>query len=86
MERELRLELYLSLLLLGADPILLGALETWRDGAGDKEVLTDLRNWNEAKLLEMKEWLATMSGAELQDASRRIQDYESARAELKQAA
>ena len=86
MERELRQELYLSLVLLGADPILLGALETWRGGAGDKEVLADLRNWNEAKLLEMKEWLATMSGEELQDAARRIEDYESARAELRQAA
>ena len=85
MERELRLELYLSLLLLGADPILLGALETWRDGAGDKEVLADLRNWNEAKLLEMKEWLPTMTGAELEAAQERIRQYEDARQALAQA-
>ena len=62
MDRELRQELYLSLLLLGADPMLLGALETWREGADEQDVLADVRNWNEAKRLEMKEWLATMSG------------------------
>jgi hypothetical protein len=86
MERELRLELYLSLLLLGADSLLLGALATWREGADDKDVLDDVRNWNEAKVLEMKEWLATMSGPELEEARSRIRQYEDARTALKQAA
>jgi len=31
-------------------------------------LVADLANWNEAKVLEMKEWLATMSGEELQAA------------------
>jgi hypothetical protein len=86
MNRDLRQELYLSLLLLGADPILLGALETWREGADEQDVLADVRNWNEAKRLEMKEWLATMSGAELEQARSRIHQYENARSALKQAA
>jgi hypothetical protein len=86
MERDLRLELYLSLLLLGADSILLGALATWRDGAEENDVRADVRNWNEAKLLEMKEWLATMSGAELEATRSRIRQYEEARAALKKAA
>jgi hypothetical protein len=86
MERDLRQELYLALVLLGADAMLLGALETWRDGAEEKDVLADVRNWNEAKLLEMEEWLATMSGAELEEARSRIRQYEDARTSLKQAA
>jgi hypothetical protein len=86
MERDLRQELHLALVLLGADAMLLGALETWRDGAEEKDVLADVRNWNEAKLLEMEEWLATMSGAELEEARSRIRQYEDARTSLKQAA
>ncbi len=86
MERELRVELYLCLLLLGADSLLLGALDTWREGAEDKDVLEDVRNWNEAKVLEMKEWLATMSAPELEEARSRIRQYEDARTALKQAA
>jgi hypothetical protein len=86
MDRELRQELYLSLLLLGADSMLLGALETWREGAEERDVLADVRNWNEAKLAEMKEWLATMSGAELDEARSRIRQYEDARNTLKRAA
>ena len=86
MDRDLRLELYLSLLLLGADPMLLGALAAWRDGTEEKDFVADVRNWNEAKLLEMKEWLPTMSGSELESAQERIQQYETARESLKQAA
>ena len=86
MERDLRLELYLSLLLLGADPMLLSALEAWRDGTEEKDVLADLRNWNEAKLLEMKEWLPTMTGSELEAVQERIRQYEAARESLGQAA
>jgi hypothetical protein len=86
MERDVRMELYLSLLLLGADPMLLAALAAWRDGTDEKDVLADLRNWNEAKLLEMKEWLPTMTGAELEAAQERIRQYEDARQALAQAA
>lgn len=86
MERDLRQELYLALVLTGADGMLLGALETWREGAEEKDVLADVRNWNEAKVLEMKEWLATMGGSELDEARSRIRQYEDARNILKQAA
>ena len=86
MDRNLRLELYLSLLLLGADSLLLGTLAAWRDGIDEEEVLAELHNWNEAKLLEMKEWLSTMSGSELEAAQERIRQYEDMRETLKQAA
>jgi hypothetical protein len=86
MQRDLRMELYLSLVLLGADSILLGALASWRDGLEEKDVLADLRNWNEAKLLEMKEWLPTMTGSELEDVQARVRQYENARQALKRAA
>ena len=86
MERDLRMELYLCLLLLGADSMLLGALASWRDGTDDGDVLADLRNWNEAKRLEMKEWVPTMTGSELASAQERIRQYEEAREALKQVA
>ena len=82
MDREIRRELYLSLLLLGADSMLLGALE----GDGEQDLLAELRNWNEAKVLEMEEWLSTMTGAELEAAQQRIRQYREARATLKKAA
>jgi hypothetical protein len=49
-------------------------------------VCADLHNWNEAKLLEMKEWVTTMSGSELESAQERIRQYEEAREALRQAA
>jgi len=82
MEREVRTEIYLSLLLLGADPMLLGTIESM----DDKELLADLRNWNEAKRLELKEWLPTMSGEQLQAVQQRLAEYESLRKSLKKAA
>jgi len=84
MQRDLRFELYLALLLLGADPMLLGSLAAWRDGVDDA-LIADLANWNEAKVLEMKEWLATMSGEELEAAQSRIRQYEEARGALSEA-
>jgi hypothetical protein len=72
MDRELREELYLSFLLLGADAMLLGAL----DNADPQDLLADLRNWNEAKLSELKEWLPTMSGSRLEAVEERIRQYE----------
>ena len=82
MKRDLRLELYLALLLLGADEMLLASLRAWREAADDDALVADLANWNEAKVLEMKEWLATMSGEELEAARERIRQYEQARAYL----
>jgi hypothetical protein len=82
MDPEVRRELYLSLLLLGADPVLLGSIESTHD----KELLADLHNWNEAKLAELKEWLPTMDGEQLEAAQQRIAQYESQRRALKKAA
>ena len=86
MARDARNELYLSLLLLGAEPMLLAGVAAWRDGVEDRDVCADLHNWNEAKLLEMKEWLTAMSGSELESAQQRIRQYEEAREALGQAA
>jgi hypothetical protein len=86
MDREMRTEIYLSLLLLGADEMLLAALATSRDRADDKDVLTDLRNWNDAKVLEMKEWLSTMTGSELEAVQARIGQYEQTREGFRKAA
>lgn len=85
-ERDIRQELYLSLALLGADPLLLGTAASWADGAADDDVVADLRNWNEAKLLEMKEWLPTMSAQDLEAAQEQIRLYEQARETSRQAA
>ncbi|HEX6267811.1 MAG TPA: hypothetical protein VFZ81_13065 [Burkholderiales bacterium] len=81
MDREVRTELYLSLLLLGGDAMLLGAIESM-----DDRDLAYLRNWNEAKLAELKEWLPTMSGEQLAAVQQRIAQYESQRRSLKKAA
>jgi hypothetical protein len=82
MDPELRRELYLSMLLLGADPMLLGSIES----IDDNELLAGLHNWNEAKLAELKEWLPTMDGEQLEAAQQRIAQYESQRRILKKAA
>lgn len=50
-----------------------------RDGMDEKDVLADLRNWNEAKVLGMKEWLTTLTGSELETAQERIRQYEGSR-------
>ena len=67
------------MLLLGADEMLLASLAAWRDGTDDEALVADLANWNEAKVLEMKEWLSTMTGEELDAARERIAQYEAAR-------
>lgn len=85
-ERGIRGELYRSLLLLGADPMLLASAASWASGAQDEEVLADVRNWNEAKLLEMKEWLPTMTGQQFEAVQEQIRQYEEAREALRQAA
>jgi hypothetical protein len=86
MQRDLRLELYLALLLLGAEPMLIASLAAWRDAADDEALVADLANWNDAKVLEMKEWLATMSGEELAAARERIRQYEEARSAVSEEA
>jgi hypothetical protein len=82
MDPDIRQELYLSLLLLGADPMLLASLESMED----RELLADLRNWNEAKLAELEEWLPTMDGEQLEAVQQRIEQYQRHRRTLKKAA
>jgi len=86
MDRDIRTEIYLAFILLGAEPMLASAVAAWRDGLDDKDTLADLRNWNEAKLLELKEWLPTMTEGELEAVQQRIRQYEEARHALEQAA
>ena len=82
MDPDVRQELYRSLLLLGADPMLLASIESMED----KELLADLRNWNEAKLAELTEWLPTMDGEQLEAVRQRIEQYQRHRRTLKKAA
>src|ERR1051325_870581 len=68
------------------DPGRRGARRRGGGGADDKAVVADLSNWNEAKVLEMKEWLATMAGEELDAARERVRRYEETRTALRQTA
>ena len=76
LDRQLKDQIYRSMVLLGADEVLLGAMAAWRDGVPERDVLADLRNWNEAKLLELKEWLPSMEGPEFTATERRVEQYE----------
>jgi hypothetical protein len=76
---DMKEEIYLTLLLLGADPMLLRTFASWKGGMDDTAVLEDLRNWNEARRLQVKEWLSTLDGADLQAAQDQISRYEHAR-------
>lgn len=78
LDRAVRRELYLTLLLLGAEPMLLASVAAWRD-MEDRETLKDLRNWNEAKLLELKEWVSSLTENEAEAVRERIGYYEEAR-------
>jgi len=78
LDRAVRRELYLTLLLLGAEPMLLASVAAWRD-MEDRETLKDLRNWNEAKLLELREWLSTLTEHEAETVRERMRQYEEAR-------
>jgi hypothetical protein len=49
-------------------------------------VLADVHNWNEAKLLELKEWLPTMTGRQFEAVQEQIRQYEEAKGTLRQAA
>jgi hypothetical protein len=79
LQREMREEIYRSMVLLGADELLLGSIASWRDGITEDDVLAELRNWNEAKVLELKEWLPSMEGPELHTTEERVQQYEASR-------
>jgi CHASE3 domain sensor protein len=45
----------------------------------DADVLKDLRNWNEAKLIELQEWLPSLTDHEREAAEQRIRAYEQER-------
>jgi len=55
MERQIILELYRSLVLLGADFKLLSAVGSWKDSLPDEDVLKNIQGWNIATLNELKE-------------------------------
>jgi len=79
-DAAIRKELYITLLLHGADPLLLRTVEAWGDSLNDAEVIKDLRNWNEAKRFELQEWLATLTEQEREAAEQRLRQYDEARA------
>jgi hypothetical protein len=79
LQREIGEEIYRSMVLLGADELLLGSIASWRNGITERDMLAGLRNWNEAKLLELKEWLPSMEGPELHTTEQRVQQYEAIR-------
>ena len=54
MERQIILEIYKTLALLGADFSLLGTVASWKDSLPDENVLSGIRAWNEATLSELK--------------------------------
>jgi hypothetical protein len=78
---DIKEEIYLTLLLLGADPMLLRTFASWKDGMEDEAVLEDLRNWNEVRRLQVKEWLSSLDGQDLEAAQDQIRQYEDARSQ-----
>jgi hypothetical protein len=75
---EIKSAIYRTLLLLHPDPILVRTLESWCAGAADEEVAAELRNWNEAKFLEMQEWLTTLNGRDLEAVQSKLAEYRKA--------
>ncbi len=55
MDRQIILELYRSLVLLGADFNLLSTIGSWKDSLPNNIVLHEIKSWNEATLSELKE-------------------------------
>lgn len=53
--RQIVIELYRSLVLLGADNGLLGTIGSWGDSLSESDVLSGIRTWNEATLREVRE-------------------------------
>jgi hypothetical protein len=54
LNREIVQELYRTLVLLGADHQLLGAIGSWADGQPEKNVLENIEAWNSATAQELK--------------------------------
>ena len=75
---ELKAEIHRTLTLLHPDPILLGVIEAWCAGAEDAQVVADLRNWNEAKALELEEWLPTLTGKDHEAVEKKLRQYRKA--------
>ena len=50
-------ELYEELILMGADPFLLGIAGSWGDTLNDEEVLEVLRDWNTTGALDMESFM-----------------------------
>jgi hypothetical protein len=75
---EVKSEIHRTLLLLHPDPILVRTIESWCAGATDAEVAAELRNWNEAKYLEMQEWLTTLNGRDLEAVQSKLAEYRKA--------
>lgn len=76
---DIQSELFRTLTLLHPDPILMRTLESWCAGAPDAEIAQGLRNWNEAKYLELQEWMPTLSGQDLEAVQRKLAAYEETR-------
>jgi hypothetical protein len=53
-QREIVMELYRTLVLLGADSELLGTVGSWGDCLPEREVLSGLRSWNQATFERLK--------------------------------
>lgn len=83
---DIKSELFRTMTLLHPDPILLKTLESWRAGTADAEVAEALRNWNEAKYLELQEWMPTLSAQDLEAVQRKLGAYEETRPPEKKAA
>ena len=75
MPTELKAELYRTMLLLSSDPILIRTVESWCAGAPDAELVEGLRNWNEAKSLELQEWLSSLTGKEQEAVQKKLAEY-----------
>ena len=54
MSQKIAAELYRTLVLLGADHQLLGAVGSWADGEPEQDVLENLEAWNAATSQELK--------------------------------
>jgi hypothetical protein len=85
-QEEIKLELYRTILLLTADPILLKTIEAWCAGTPDAEAIQELRNWNEAKSLELQEWVSTLSGQDLQAVQHKLREYQASKQPARNAA
>lgn len=53
--REITLELYRALVLLGAQSDLLGTVGSWGDGLPEDDVLAGIQAWNRGTLKELTE-------------------------------